>query len=134
MNEVEPRVIVYTCNWDAYSGLEAAGRQGLSYPAQAHPMRVMCLGRLHPGLVLRAFELGADGVLMLGCPPEECHYGFGNRRAAEMMEQIHALAGLLGIESARIRLASVAAGQGADFVAEVRDFVQALGESVLEKS
>jgi F420-non-reducing hydrogenase iron-sulfur subunit len=131
MTESEPKIIVYTCNWDAYSGLESAGHQGLCYPAQVYPVRVMCLGRLHPGLILRAFELGAAGVLLLGCPPGECHYGFGNTRAEEMMDQVYSLASLLGIDRARIRLASVAAGHGAGFVDEVRDFIQTW---ILEKS
>jgi len=124
MSESEAKIIVYTCNWDAYSGLESAGNQGLSYPAQVYPVRVMCLGRLHPGLILRAFELGAAGVLLLGCPPGDCHYGFGNTRAEEMMEQVHSLASLLGIERARIRLAWVTTGNGAGFVEAVHDFVQ----------
>lgn len=128
MNETEPKIIVYTCNWDAYSGLESAGLQGLSYPAQVYPVRVMCLGRLHPGLVLRAFELGADGVLMVGCPPGECHYGSGHTHAAEMIDQVHSLASLLGIDRTRIRLASVAAGDGTDFVSQVRDLVALLME------
>jgi F420-non-reducing hydrogenase iron-sulfur subunit len=131
MSESEPKIIVYTCNWDAYSGLESAGHHGLSYPAQVYPVRVMCLGRLHPGLILRAFELGAAGVLLLGCPPGECHYGFGTTRAEEMMDQVHSLASLLGIDRARIHLASVASGHGVGFVDEVRDFVQAW---TLEKS
>jgi F420-non-reducing hydrogenase iron-sulfur subunit len=126
MNESERKIIVYTCNWDAYSGLESAGLQGLSYSAQVYPVRVMCLGRLHPGLILRAFELGAAGVLMLGCPPGECHYGFGNTRAEEMIDQVHALASLLGIDRVRIRLASVAAGDGSDFVNQIRTFVELL--------
>jgi coenzyme F420-reducing hydrogenase delta subunit len=130
MNGTERKIIVYTCNWDAYSGLEAAGHQRLAYPAQVYPVRVMCLGRLHPGLVLRAFELGAAGVLLLGCPPGECHYGFGNTRAEEMMAQVHALASLLGIERSRIRLASVPAGGGSDFVDEVHHFIAHLTNGV----
>lgn len=120
----ESKIIVYTCNWDAYSGLETAGFQGLSYPANIHPIRVMCLGRLHPGLILKAFELGAAGVLMLGCPPGECHYGFGNTRAEELFQETLALARLLGIGKERLKLDWVAAGQGQDFVTQVRQFVE----------
>ena len=118
------RIIVYTCNWDAYSGLETAGSLGLSYPANVHPIRVMCLGRLHPGLILKAFELGAAGVLMLGCPPGECHYGFGNQRAEELFQETVALAQLLGIEEDRLKLDWVAAGEGQGFVDQVRQFVE----------
>ena len=126
MRDEEARVIVYTCNWNPYSGLETAGFQGLAYPANVHPVRVMCLGRLHPGLILKAFELGAVGVLMLGCPPGECHYGFGNTRAEAVYQETLALARLLGIGEERLKLEWIAAGQGQDFVVKVRRFVQGL--------
>jgi len=92
----EPQVIVFTCNWQAYNGLEAAGAGRAHYPASVRPLKVMCLGRLSAGIILKAFEKGADGiilkafekgadgVLLLGCPPGECHYEFGNRRAEEV--------------------------------------------------
>jgi coenzyme F420-reducing hydrogenase delta subunit len=118
------RVIVFTCNWNAYSGLETAGYERLSLPAGVRPVKVMCLGRLHPGLVLKAFELGADGVLVLGCPPGECHYEFGNSRAEELFEETKALARLLGICEERLRLAWVAAGDGKAFTEKVRCFVE----------
>ncbi len=130
MSEPDSRIIVYICNWNAYSGLETAGFQGLSYPANVHPIRVMCLGRLHPGLILKAFELGAAGVLLLGCPPGECHYLFGNTRAEELFQQTLALARLLGISEKRLKLDSLASGQGQHFVTLVRQFAeQAIGEA-----
>lgn len=118
------KIIVFTCNWNAYSGLETAGYERLSLPAGVRPIKVMCLGRLHPGLVLKAFELGADGVLMLGCPPGECHYEFGNSWAEELFEETRALARLLGIGQERLRLDWVAAGDGAAFAGKVREFVK----------
>lgn len=133
----ESRIIVYTCNWNAYSGLETAGFQGLSYPANVHPIRVMCLGRLHPGLVLKAFELGAAGVLMLGCPPGDCHYGFGNTRAEVMVQETLELARLLGIQEERIRLDWVAAREGLGFVTQVRQFAEQVAQATasgVEKS
>ena len=118
----EPRVVVFTCNWNAYSALETAGSKRLAYPANVRPIRVMCLGRLHPGLVLKAFELGADGVLLLGCPPGECHYEFGNQRAEELFQETKAIAHLLGIGDERLRLDSVGAGEGEAFVQKVTEF------------
>ena len=118
------RIIVFTCNWNAYSGLEMAGYERLSLPAGVRPVKVMCLGRLHPGLVLKAFELGADGVLMLGCPPGECRYEFGNSRAEELFEETRALARLLSIGEERLQLDWVAAGDGEAFVEKVREFVE----------
>jgi len=118
------KIIVFTCNWNAYSGLEMAGYERLSLPAGVRPVKVMCLGRLHPGLVLKAFELGADGVLMLGCPPGECRYEFGNSRAEELFEETRALARLLGIGEERLQLDWVAAGDGEAFAEKVRCFVE----------
>jgi len=123
MRESKERIIVFTCNWNAYSSLEAAGVEGLSYPAGVHPVKVMCLGRLHSGLILKAFEQGADGVLLLGCPPGECHYGFGNRRAEEVFAEAKALAHLLGIADERLRLDWLAAGDGKAFAEKVTEFV-----------
>jgi F420-non-reducing hydrogenase iron-sulfur subunit len=123
------KVIVFTCNWNAYSGLETAGYERLSLPAGVRPVKVMCLGRLHPGLVLKAFELGADGVLMLGCPPGECRYEFGNSRAEELFEETRALARLLGIGEERLWLDWVAAGDGEAFMEKVREFVEGVARS-----
>ena len=118
----EPSVVVFTCNWSAYSALETAGSKRLAYPANARPIKVMCLGRLHPGLILKAFELGADGVLLLGCPPGECHYDFGNQRAEELFQEAKSIANLLGIEEERLALDSVGAGEGEAFVQKVTEF------------
>jgi len=120
----EPRVVVFTCNWSAYSALETAGSKRLTYPANVRPIRVMCLGRLHPGLILKAFELGAAGVLLLGCPPGECHYQFGNQRAEELFQQTKAIAHLLGIEDGRLKLDWVGVGEGEAFVQKVTEFYQ----------
>ena len=115
---------MFTCNWSAYSALETAGSKRLAYPANVRPIRVMCLGRLHPGLVLKAFELGADGVLLLGCPPDECHYEFGNQRAEELFQETKAIAHLLGIEDKRLKLDWVGAGEGEAFVQKVTEFYE----------
>jgi len=84
----------------------------------------MCLGRLHPGLILKAFELGADGVLLLGCPPDECHYEFGNRRAEELFQETRVIAHLLGIGDERLKLDWVGAGEGEVFVQKVTEFYE----------
>ena len=122
MAETECRIIVFTCNWSAYSAMETAGSLRLAYPASIRPLRVMCLGRLHPGLVLKAFELGADGVLLMGCPPGECHYEFGNRRAEELYQETKAIAHLLGVEDERLKLDWVGTGQAEAFVQKVTQF------------
>ena len=128
MADTERCVVVFICNWNAYSALETAGSKRLAYPASVHPIRVMCLGRLHPGLVLKAFELGADGVLLLGCPPDECHYEFGNERAEELFQETQAIAHLLGIGDERLKLDWVGAGEGETFVQKVTEFCRRVAD------
>lgn len=120
------KVILFTCNWNAYSGLESAGVERLSYPADVYPLKVTCLGQINPGIILKAFEKGAEGVLMLGCPPDQCHYEFGNRRAEEVYAQAKELVKVLGCSDSQLRLDWVAAGEGGDLVNKVRGFVNGL--------
>jgi len=122
-----PQVVVITCNWGAYSALETAGKGHLAYNASTRPIKVMCIGQLSPGSILKPFEKGADGVLLLGCPPGECHYGFGNRREEEMFAQASAIAAQLGIGPQRLRLDWVGAGAGESFVEKVEAFCAGLG-------
>ena len=120
------KVIVFTCNWNAYSGLETAGTERLSYSPAVYPLKVMCLGQLNPGIILKAFENGADGVLLLGCPPGKCHFEFGNRRAEETFEEAKGLVALLGYREEQLMLDWVDAGQGKTFVSKVEQFINGL--------
>ena len=120
------KVLVFTCNWSAYSGLETAGLQRRNYSTAVHPIKVMCLGDLSPGIVLKAFEHGAAGVLLLECPPDECHYEFGNRRAQEMFTVTSKLVRLLGYSLQQFRLDQVAVADGQNWVEKVQSFVDGL--------
>jgi coenzyme F420-reducing hydrogenase delta subunit len=122
----DPKVVILACNWNAYSGLETAGATHQEYSAAIRPLKVMCLGRLSPGIILKAFEKGADGVLLLGCPPGECHYEFGNRCAEEVFAEARQMATLLGYGEAQLKLDWVAAGEGETFAAKVQAFVAGL--------
>lgn len=115
-DENEPRIVGFVCNWGAYSALEMAGINRTKYAPNVHLMRLMCLGRVHSGLVMKAFELGADGVLLLGCPSGTCHYEFGVDRTKEVVAQTKKMLNLLGLGSKRIHLVEVPPGDG-DFVA-----------------
>ena len=117
------KVVIFTCNWNAYSGLEAAGRDHRYYSAAIRPIRVTCLGRLHPGLILKAFERGADGVVLLGCPPDDCHYDFGNRGAEAVFSISKDLLGLLGFHGKQLQLSYIAAGDGNAFVDKIEKFM-----------
>jgi coenzyme F420-reducing hydrogenase delta subunit len=120
------KVILFTCNWNAYSGLETAGADRLVYPAGVYPLKVTCLGQISPGTILKAFENGAEGVLMLGCPPDHCHYEFGNRHAEEVFAQAKELVKVLGCSDAQLQLDWVSAGEGQALVNKVQDFVAGL--------
>jgi coenzyme F420-reducing hydrogenase delta subunit len=124
----EPRVIVFTCNWNAYTSLEAAGNGHLAYPATVRPIMIPCLGRIDPGLILKAFEKGATGVLLLGCTPGECYYQSGDKVALEVFKEVRAMVHLLGYRETQLRMEWVAAGDGEAFVAIVRDFILELDE------
>jgi coenzyme F420-reducing hydrogenase delta subunit len=123
------KVLVFTCNWNAYHGLESAGVSLQTYSAAIHPLKVMCLGRLGPGIILKAFEHGAAGVLLLGCPPEECHYDFGNRRAEEMVAVASDLIHVLGYSKKRLQMDRVTAGDAEAWVEKVQSFVTGLNGS-----
>jgi coenzyme F420-reducing hydrogenase delta subunit len=120
------KVLVFTCNWNAYRGLESAGVNHQDYSPAIHPIKVMCLGRLGPGIILKAFEHGAAGVLLLGCPPGECHYDFGNYRAEEMFTVTSDLLHLLGVSNKRFQMDWVTAGDGDTWVEKAQSFVDGL--------
>ncbi len=116
IHEFEPRIAGFVCNWGAYSGLEMAGVNQQRYSSNVHLVRLMCLGRVSTGMVLKAFELGADGVLLLGCPSGSCHYEFGVDRSREEVSQIKKMLNMLGMGSKRIHLVEAPANDG-EFVA-----------------
>jgi len=122
----EPRVVAFACNWCSYPAADAAGINKMQYPPNARIIRVMCAGRVHPAFVLRAIELGADGVLVSGCHFADCHYLFGAKRAAEQFEKVAALAKMLGIEPQRVRFEQISAAEAPKFVRVMREFVEDL--------
>ena len=109
--------------------METAGVQHRTYSAAIHPVKVMCLGRLSPGIILKTFEHGAAGVLLLGCPQGECNYESGNRCAEEVFAVTRNLAWLLGYSSQRLKMDHVAAGDGEKWVEKVQAFVNGLNRN-----
>ncbi len=127
-----PHIVVFACNWCSYAGADTAGVSRFQYQPYFRIIRVMCSGRIQPGFVLKAFEKGADGVLVSGCHFGDCHYIFGNERAVEQFEKTKAMTKLLGIEEGRIRLEWISAAEGnrfAQVINEFTDAVRALGPS-----
>jgi coenzyme F420-reducing hydrogenase delta subunit len=109
------RVIVFTCNWSAYSAMESAGRDRVPYPAEVIPLRVPCLAGIDPGIILKAFAHGAKGVLLLGCPPGDCRHGFDLHRSREVVTQTRELLHLLGFHPERLMVDAVQAADGKAF-------------------
>lgn len=115
----QPRIVAFACNWSAYPMLEG-GRFHVA--AELHLVRVMCLGSVNSGYLLRAFELGADGVLLLGCPAEKCHYHFGHGVAETQLDMAHKLMHTLGIERERLRMETVSPDAGEKLTRFIRRF------------
>jgi coenzyme F420-reducing hydrogenase delta subunit len=122
--EYEPKIIAFLCNWCAYAGADLAGTQRLSYPANVRVIRLMCSGRVDPGFVVQAFLEGADGVVVAGCHPGECHYTSGNRLAERRMATLHQLLEFIGVEPERLCLAWVSAAEGRKFAELMQSTVE----------
>ena len=128
--EFKPRIAAFCCNWCSYAGADLAGTSRLSYPAEVKIVRVPCSGRVSPAFILRAFQRGADGVIVCGCHPGDCHYTSGNYFARRRLTVLFSLLDFLGIERERARVEWVSASEGARFAAVMSDFaktVAALG-------
>jgi F420-non-reducing hydrogenase iron-sulfur subunit len=130
MTDFEPKIVAFLCNWCSYRGADLAGTSRMKCAANVRAIRVMCSGRVEPAFVLRAFELGADGVLVLGCHPGDCHYAEGNYKALRRMMLLKRTLKQLGIEDERFQLDWVSASEGDRFshiVNEMTERVRALG-------
>lgn len=122
----EPKIIAYLCTWCSYTGADTAGISRLKYPANLRAVRVPCSGRVSPELIMRTFDQGADGVLVLGCHIGECHYDTGNHRTAKRLPILQALMTFVGLEPERLRLDWVSASEGERFARIVNEFTDAV--------
>lgn len=122
----EMNVVVFVCNWDGLSCIEAAAQAGLSYPASLRVVRTSCLSRVHQGLILKAFELGADGVIMLGCKPDACHFDNDCTLTNQGYDKIRAVLQLLGLGEERLIMMQLPRGDGHGFVEQVADFIKGI--------
>jgi coenzyme F420-reducing hydrogenase delta subunit len=130
--EFRPRIVAFCCNWCSYAGADLAGTSRLSYPAEIKIIRVPCSCRVNPRFILRAFQRGADGVILCGCHPGDCHYTSGNYYTRRRMALLFSLLDYLGIDRRRARVEWVSAAEGARFAAVMCEFsktVHALGEN-----
>jgi F420-non-reducing hydrogenase iron-sulfur subunit len=133
----EPRIVGFLCNWCSYTGADLAGVSRMKSAPNLRTIRVMCSGRVDPTLVLRAFQLGADGVLVAGCHPGDCHYQEGNYKAMRRVLLLKRVLREFGIDERRLRLEWISASEGEKFARVANEFteqVRALGPLQLEEA
>jgi coenzyme F420-reducing hydrogenase delta subunit/ferredoxin len=124
----EPKIIGFLCTWCSYTGADLAGIARLKSPWNLRAIRVPCSGRVSPELIMRAFDEGADGVLVLGCHIGECHYDTGNHRAAKRIPTLHSMMAFAGLEPERLKLDWVSASEGERFSRIVTEFTEKIQE------
>jgi coenzyme F420-reducing hydrogenase delta subunit len=124
MSQFEPKIIGFLCNWCSYAGADLAGVSRIQYPPNIRVIRVMCSGRVDPVIILDMFANGADGVIVTGCHPGDCHYIEGNLHEERKIKMLRKLIALTGFESERLRLEWVSAAEGQRFAQIVTDFTE----------
>jgi F420-non-reducing hydrogenase iron-sulfur subunit len=130
----EPKIIGFLCNWCSYAGADLAGVSRIQYPSNIRVVRVMCSGRIDPIIPIEVFMKGADGVIILGCHPGDCHYSEGNLYEERKIKMLKKLLALTGLEPDRLRLEWVSASEGQRFAKVVTEFteqIKKLGPSPL---
>jgi F420-non-reducing hydrogenase iron-sulfur subunit len=108
----EPRIVAFFCNWCTYTAADLAGISRMTYAPNVRAIRLMCSGRVDPQFVLAAFRAGADGVLIGGCHPGDCHYQQGNYNALRRFDLLRLMLRDFGIEDERLRLDWISAAEG----------------------
>ncbi len=124
--DFEPKIVAFCCNWCSYPAADGAGVSRLQYPTNIKIVRVMCGGRVTPAFVLKAFELGADGVLVATCHFEDCHYMFGARKAADVHKVTEKLTEMLGIEKERLKLDWISSAEATKFARVAQEFTDTI--------
>ena len=122
--EFEPKIVAFLCKWCSSAGSDLAGVSRLQYPPNAVPIQVMCSGSVSPLYILSAFNKGADGVLVSGCHPGDCHYLKGNFFARRRIYLVQKLLKFIGLEPDRFRMSWVSAAEGTKYAQVVADFVK----------
>jgi F420-non-reducing hydrogenase iron-sulfur subunit len=132
----KPKIIAIICNWCSYAGADLAGGARIQYPPDIRAVRVMCTGRIDPLFILKAFQDGADGVLVSGCHFGDCHYLEGNYKAAKRMFLLKSVLKNIGLDDKRLRMTFVSASEGAKWGMVMEDVVKTikdLGPSPLKE-
>jgi len=126
----EPKIVGFCCNWCSYRAADLAGSARIKYPANVRIIRVMCSGRIDPTFILKALSMGADGVLVAGCHPGECHYVDQNYKTMRRFAMVKQTLRAMGLEPDRVQLTWASAAEGdvlAEAVKSLVDKVKKLG-------
>ena len=123
-NQFEPTIIGFTCNWCSYRAADLAGTARVKYPSNIRLLRLMCSGRLDPTFVFKALAGGADGVLITGCHPGECHYIEQNYKALRRFLLMRRVLEQMGIERERVRLVWASAAEGVKLAEEFTKMIE----------
>ncbi len=135
--EFEPILVGFFCNWCTSTAADLAGTTRLQYPPNIRPIRTMCSGSVDAVYILRALLSGADGVIVGGCPPGDCHYVSGNFKARRRIAALKTILDTLGLENDRVWLRWISAAEGQKFAATMREFtekIKELGPSPFKKN
>ena len=126
MAEFEPKIIAFACNWCTYAAADIAGTSRIQYPANVRIVRVMCSGMVDPIYILKAFEMGADGVLIAGCHEVDCHYLNGPVKCDAMFDSVKRVVGVLGLEDGRLRREMISTSEAPIFAQVIEEMVEQL--------
>jgi F420-non-reducing hydrogenase iron-sulfur subunit len=126
MPEFEPKIIAFCCNWCTYAAADIAGTSRIHYPANVRIVRVMCSGMVDPIYVLKAFEMGADGVLVAGCHEVDCHYLNGPLKCDAMFARLRRVTNTIGLEDERLRREMISTSESPVFAQVIEQMVQQL--------
>lgn len=126
MNELEPKIVGFLCNWCTYAGADLAGTSRIQYPPNMRPIRVMCSAAVDSVYILRALLGGADGVFLGGCHPGDCHYVSGNYKTRRRIVLFNSIMRSLGLDEDRVLLRWISAAEGKRFADTVTEFTEKL--------
>ena len=125
MNQ-NPKIVAFLCNWCSYTGADLAGTSRMKYASNIRIIRIMCSGRVQPTFILKAFKEGADGILICGCHPGDCHYHEGNYKCLRRFHLLQKYLLQMGVPLERLKLAWISASEGAEFAQLVNEFTETI--------
>lgn len=125
-DQFEPKIVAFLCKWCSSAGSDLAGVSRMKYPPNVVPITVMCSGSVSPLYILSAFKRGADGVLVSGCHPGDCHYIKGNYYARRRIALVKKILEFIGLEPQRLQMSWISAAEGSKYTETIKDFVQEL--------